>query len=164
MAQITVMGIGNILLSDEGFGVRVIEHLQQTCTFPPSVQLLDGGTLGMEMLRFLRETTHLLVIDAIDGGGQGGDFYHFTGAEVRSYFQDKVSMHELGLKDMLAVMEVLGQAPEEVVVMGIQPQSLELGLELTTVAAGQLPRAVQAVLAQLASWQVEVNTHAAIDR
>lgn len=156
-ASITVLGIGNILLSDEGFGVRAVEELLRRYRFPAGVQVLDGGTLGMDLLRFLTGTQRLLVIDAIAGDGPPGTFYRFAGDEVQAYFREKVSLHELGIKDVLAVLASTGRPVAEVVVVGIQPASLDVGLELTPVAAAALEGAVAAAVAELARWQVEVS-------
>lgn len=155
--QITVLGIGNILLRDEGFGVRAVEELLDRYRFPAAVQVLDGGTLGMDLLRFLTGTKRLVVVDAIAGGGPPGTFYRFAGDEVKAYFREKVSLHELGIKDVLAVLEATDRAVEEVIVLGVQPQSLDVGLELTPVVAAALPDTVAAVVAELARWQVEVT-------
>ncbi len=155
--QITVLGIGNILLRDEGFGVRAVEELLGRYRFPAAVQVLDGGTLGMDLLRFITGTKRLVVVDAIAGGGPPGTFYRFAGDEVKAYFREKVSLHELGIKDVLAVLEATDRAIEEVVVLGVQPESLDIGLELTPVAAAALPHTVAAVVAELARWQVEVT-------
>jgi len=156
-APITVLGIGNILLSDEGFSVRAVEELLRRYRFPAGVQVLDGGTLGMDLLRFLAGTQRLLVIDAIAGDGPPGTFYRFAGDEVQAYFREKVSLHELGIKDVLAVLASTGRPVAEVVVVGIQPASLDVGLELTPVAAAALEGAVAAAVAELARWQVEVS-------
>lgn len=154
MKQVTVLGIGNILLQDEGFGVRVVEELHRRYCFPNDVQVLDGGTLGMELLRFVAGTSKLLVIDAIGGGQAPGTFYRFTGDEVNTYFQDKVSMHELGIKDVLMALELLDKRIDEVVIIGVEPQTLELGLELTATVAGKVDETVAAVIDQLELWQV----------
>ncbi|MDR3565146.1 MAG: HyaD/HybD family hydrogenase maturation endopeptidase [Negativicutes bacterium] len=157
MIQTTVLGIGNILLQDEGFGVRVIEELQRRYQFPTAVQVLDGGTLGMDLLRFLTGTTRLLVVDAIAGGGPPGSFYYFSGNQVKAYFQEKVSLHELGIRDVLTVLEMLEKPIPEVVVLGVQPAVLDLGLELTPVVAATVEKTIAAVLTQLEEWQVEVT-------
>lgn len=154
MKQVTVLGIGNILLQDEGFGVRVVEELHRRYSFPDNVQVLDGGTLGMELLRFVDGTSKLLVIDAIGGGQAPGTFYRFAGDEVNMYFQEKVSMHELGIKDVLITLELLDKRVNEVVIIGVEPQTLELGLELTATVAGMVDETVAAVIDQLALWQV----------
>jgi hydrogenase maturation protease len=159
MKQTTILGIGNILLQDEGFGVRVIEEINRRYRFPDHVQVLDGGTLGMDLLRFITGANRLLVVDAIAGGGEPGDYFRFAGEEVKAYFKDKVSLHELGIKDVLAVLEVLGKPVEEVVVLGVQPQSLELCLELTPVVAAEIDKTVAAVVAELARWQIEVTAN-----
>ncbi|MBU2702373.1 hydrogenase maturation protease [Sporomusaceae bacterium BoRhaA] len=157
-ATITVLGIGNILLQDEGFGVRIIEKLHRRYQFSDAVQVLDGGTLGMDLLRFITGTTKLLVVDAISGGRPPGTFYRFAGNEVKAYFRDKVSLHELGIKDVLAVLEVLGEPIAEVVVIGVEAATavFEPGLELTPIVAGMVDKTVTAVIAQLKEWQVEL--------
>ncbi|MDR3591495.1 MAG: HyaD/HybD family hydrogenase maturation endopeptidase [Negativicutes bacterium] len=160
MKQITVLGIGNILLQDEGFGVRIIEELQRRYRFPEAVQVLDGGTLGMDLLRFIGGSEKLLVVDAIAGGGPPGSFYHLAGDDVKVYFSEKVSLHELGIRDVLAALEVLGQPVAEVVVLGVEPAVLDLGLELTPVVAAAVDETVAAVLAQLKDWRVEVAADA----
>ncbi|MBP2645344.1 MAG: hydrogenase expression/formation protein [Firmicutes bacterium] len=160
MAKTVVLGIGNILLQDEGFGVRVIEELLSRYSFPDDVDVLDGGTLGFELLGFITGVRRLLIVDAISGGGQPGTFYRFRGKEVQVYFKEKVSLHELGIKDVLAVLEMQGEVPDKVVVMGIEPESLELGLTMTPVAADMIEFVVQAVLKELNEWQVEVAEYA----
>ncbi len=157
MKQITVLGIGNILLQDEGFGVKIIEELQRRYRFADNLQLIDGGTLGMDLLRFITGTTNLLVVDAIDGGGAPGVLYRFTNDEVKAYFRNKVSLHELGIKDVLAVLEVLDEPIAEVVIIGVQPQVLELGLELTPIVASMMDKTIDAVIDQLKEWQSNVG-------
>lgn len=157
MKQITVLGIGNILLQDEGFGVKIIEELQRRYRFANNLRLIDGGTLGMDLLRFITGTTNLLVVDAIDGGGAPGSLYRFANDEVKAYFRNKVSLHELGIKDVLAVLEVLDEPIAEVVVIGVQPQVLELGLELTPIVASMMDKTIDAVIDQLKEWQINVG-------
>ncbi|EAX46611.1 hydrogenase expression/formation protein [Thermosinus carboxydivorans Nor1] len=156
MKQVTVLGIGNILLRDEGFGVRVVEELLRRHTFPPYVQVLDGGTLGMELLRFLTGTDRLIIIDAIAGDGPPGTLYEFKDQAVKSYFREKVSMHELGIQEVLASLEILGQPITEITVFGVQPASLDIGLDLSPPAVAAIDPVIARVVRQLESWQVEV--------
>lgn len=156
MKPITVLGIGNILLSDEGFGVRVVERLQAQYRFPETVQVLDGGTLGMDLLPFLMGTERLLIIDAIDGEKEPGGCYELSGAAVEAYFRDKVSMHELGIQDVLGVLNILEKPIQEVVICGIQPASLELCTEMTPLIQDAVEPMQARVLEILADWQVEV--------
>lgn len=157
MERITVLGIGNILLQDEGFGVRVIEQLRERYCFPAHVQVLDGGTLGLGLVRFLAGTDKLMVIDAIDGGGVPGTFYRFAGNEAKLYWQNKVSMHDLGLKDVLATLALLEQPVGEIIIMGVEPATLEVGLELSAPVRAMIDRALLEIMAQLAVWQVAAS-------
>lgn len=156
---ITVLGIGNILLSDEGFGVRVVERLLERYRFPDSVQVLDGGTLGMELLRFLTGTERLVIVDAVAGGGDPGTLYRFAGPEVRAYFREKISFHDLAISDVLAVLEATGHSLKEVVIVGVQPASLDIGLELTEDVEAAVVPTMDAIVGELAAWQVEVTVN-----
>lgn len=156
MKQITVLGIGNILMQDEGFGVRVVEQLLCQYTFPENIQVLDGGTLGMELLRFLVGTEHLILVDAVAGGLPPGSFYQFHNDEVKAYFKEKVSMHELGIQDVLAVLQVLEKSPKEIMILGVQPLAIDIGLEMTDVVNQRVEEAVEKVLLVLKEWEIEV--------
>lgn len=156
MEQITVLGVGNILMQDEGFGVRVVEQLLAQYSFPENVQILDGGTLGMELLRFLVGTDKLILVDAVNGGAPPGSCYQFNHDEVKAYFKDKVSMHELGIQDVLAVLEVLEKPAKEIKILGVQPLTVDIGLELTPLVAGVVESTVEKLLLVLQEWQVEV--------
>ena len=155
MAEITVLGIGNIILRDEGFGVTVVEALQREYDFPESVQVIDGGTLGAELMYFIEGTKKLIVIDAISGNGEPGTFFRFDGPAVQAYFQDKISMHELGIQDVLAALQVRDKAVAEVLVFGYQPFSLEAGVGLTPPMEALVEPAMEIVLEQLQNWQVQ---------
>ena len=155
MTEITVLGIGNIILQDEGFGVTVVEALQKEYIFPENVQVIDGGTLGAELMYFIEGTKKLIVIDAISGNCAPGTFFRFDAEAVQTYFQDKVSMHELGIQDVLAALQVMGKAVEDVVVFGYQPFSLEAGVGLTQKMAAFVAPAKEIVLEQLQNWQVQ---------
>lgn len=156
MEQITVLGVGNILMQDEGFGVRVVEDLLRRYNFPENVQVLDGGTLGMELLRFLIGTDKLLIIDAVSGQLSPGSIYEFDHDQVKAYFKEKVSMHELGIQDVLAVMEVLEKPAKEIRIIGVQPVTIDIGLALTPVVSQAVDNVVERALQMLVEWQVEV--------
>jgi hydrogenase maturation protease len=156
MNQITVLGVGNILMQDEGVGVRVVERLLRQYSFPPNVQVLDGGTLGMELLRFLVGTDKLILVDAVAGSLSPGAFYQFQNDEVKAYFKEKVSMHELGIQDVLAVMDVLEKPIQEIMILGVQPLAIDIGLEMTPLVAKTVENLVEKVLLALKNWQVEV--------
>ena len=158
--EITVLGIGNAVLQDEGFGVRAVEALDKTYDFPDNVQLLDGGTLGMELLRFVTGTKKLLVIDSINGGEAPGTIFCFRNSEVLAHFQDKLSVHEVGIQDVLALLEVTGKPIPEVTVLGAQPFAVEAGVSLTEEMAGLLPEITQRALGQLTDWGISYQKKA----
>lgn len=156
MKEITVLGVGNILMQDEGIGVRVVEQLLCQYTFPPNVQVLDGGTLGMELLRFLVGTDKLILVDAVAGNLPPGSLYQFRNDEVKAYFKEKVSMHELGIQDVLSVMDVLEKPVQEIMILGVQPLTIDIGLEMTPLIGKTVEIIVQKVLLALKNWRVEV--------
>ena len=156
MRQITVLGVGNILMQDEGFGVRVVEQLLKQYSFPQNVQILDGGTLGMELLRFLIQTDKLILVDAVDGSLPPGSLYHFQNNEVKAYFKEKVSMHELGIQDVLAIMDVMEKPIQEIMILGVQPLTVDIGLEMTPIVAEKVDEIGEQILLVLHEWQVEV--------
>ena len=154
MAKTVVLGVGNILLSDEGFGVRVAEALSQRFRFPDAVEVLDGGTLGIELMRFLDGAQRLILIDAIHGA-EPGSFRIIHGDDVRLYFQEKVSLHEMGIQEVLASLVVMEKPIAEIVVIGVVPQSLEIGLDLTPLVASRIDEATDSVIRQLHDWGLE---------
>ncbi|EIW17237.1 MULTISPECIES: HyaD/HybD family hydrogenase maturation endopeptidase [Pelosinus] len=156
MKQITVLGVGNILMQDEGFGVRVVEQLLKQYSFPQNVQILDGGTLGMELLRFLIETDKLILVDAVAGSLPPGSLYHFQNNEVKAYFKEKVSMHELGIQDVLAILDVMEKPVQEIRILGVQPLTVDIGLEMTPIVAEKVDVIIEQILLVLHEWQVEV--------
>ena len=156
MAKTVVLGVGNILLSDEGFGVRVAEALSQRFRFPDAVEVLDGGTLGIELMRFLDGAQRLILIDAIHGS-EPGSFRIIQGDDVRLYFQEKVSLHEMGIQEVLASLVVMEKPIAEIVVIGVVPQSLEIGLDLTPLVASRIDEATDSVIRQLHDWGLECS-------
>lgn len=152
--EITVLGIGNVVLQDEAFGVRMAELLSAKYTFPANVQVIDGGTLGMELLRFVTGTKKLLVIDSINGGAEAGTLFRFANEAVMEHFQDKLSVHEVGIQDVLALLSVTGKAIPDVVVLGAQPYRVEAGVELTQEMAALMPAVEKQALEQLRAWGI----------
>ena len=153
-AEITVLGIGNTILSDEGFGVRVVEFLQKNYTFPDNVQLLDGGTLGVELMHFVVGTSKLLIIDSIDGGCKGGEIFHLLDDEILNHFTQKISVHEVGIQDILTMLEITGKKIPHVELLGAQPFSLDVGTNLTPPMQKLLPIFAKKTLEILTAWNV----------
>ena len=153
--EITVLGIGNIILSDEGFGVRVVEFLQKNYAFPDNVQLIDGGTLGVELIHFVAGTSKLLIIDSIDGGTEAGKMFHLRGDEILNHFTQKISSHEVGIQDILTMLEITDKKIPCVELIGVQPYSIDAGINLTPQMQKLLPVFAEKALKILTDWKVD---------
>ena len=156
VSEVTVLGVGNTILSDEGFGVRVVEYLQKNFNFPDNVQLIDGGTLGVELLHFVTGTQKLLIVDSIDGGVATGTTFHLIGDEIRKHFAQKISAHEVGIQDVLTMLELTGKLPH-VELIGAQPFSLEAGTQLTPQMSKLVSLFADKAVEILRSWNLEVT-------
>ena len=129
--SILVLGLGNILLSDEGVGVRIVEALDAAHELPAEVEVLDGGTSGMDLLDLVAERDCLIVADAINADQPAGNVIRLEDDDIRMLFETRFSPHQLGLSDMLAALRLVGKAPRRVIVVGVVPQNLSLGMELS---------------------------------
>jgi len=151
------MGIGNLIMSDDGAGVHVIRHLGKHYRFPPEVTLLDGGTLGLDLLPRLEGVDRLLIIDAIETGDPPGTLARMSGDEIPVVMETKLSPHQMGLKDLLAVAMLQGYSPPEMVLVGIQPENIDLGLELSPKVSARFDELVHMVLRELGNWGIKLE-------
>jgi hydrogenase maturation protease len=150
-----VLGLGNILLGDEGVGVRVVERLLERYHFPEEVLVMDGGTLGLDLLPYVEEASRLVVVDAVQARKPPGTLIRLTGTEIPTFLDaSKVSPHQEGLQDLLAVATLKGYLPGEVIFWGAQIESLGVGLELSPVVAAQVEPLADNVLTELARWGI----------
>jgi hydrogenase maturation protease len=149
-----VLGLGNILLGDEGVGVRVVERLQELYEFPQEVQVLDGGTLALDLLPYVEDADRLLVIDALEMSAEPGTTARLEGDEVPAFLSVKISPHQMGLADLLAAARLRGLYPEELVLWGVQPGVLDVGLKLSPPVAAQVEVLVEKTLAELRQWGI----------
>ncbi|MFI5301786.1 MAG: HyaD/HybD family hydrogenase maturation endopeptidase [Polyangiales bacterium] len=147
--RVVVLGVGNLLLSDEGVGVRCIEALERDARVPSSVRLIDGGTSTHELLEDLEDLDVLILVDAVLAGRAPGTLLRLEGAEIPAAFSSKLSPHQHGINDLLASLTLLGRAPREVVLFGVEPASLSLSLELSPIVATAMPALVERVLREL---------------
>ncbi len=150
--NILVLGLGNALMSDDSIGVRAVERLQQEYRFPEGVKVVDGGTLGLDLLPFIEETDQLLIIDALEMKAEPGSVFRLEGEEVPRAFASKLSVHQMGLQDLLAVADLQGYSPRELVFWGVQPASIEMTMELSPAVAAAMDELVQSVVDELDKW------------
>jgi hydrogenase maturation protease len=155
--NILVMGIGNLLLQDEGAGVRAVEEFERRFETPECVELLDGGTSGIELLRYIQGRDVLILIDVVRNGDPWGTLTRFEGADVPALFQKKISPHQLGISDLLATSRLTDSMPEKVVLFGIEPKSIDTGLELTAEIAGNIPRLTELVADELRALGLRIE-------
>ncbi len=156
MAETLVLGLGNTLLADEGVGVRVIEHLLERYDFPEGVLVMDGGTLGLDLLPYLEDASRLVVVDAVQTRKPPGTLSRLAGKEIPVFLDaSKVSPHQEGLQDLLAVAALKGYLPDEMVFWGVQVASLAVSLELSPAVAAQVDALGNKVLEELAHWGIE---------
>jgi hydrogenase maturation protease len=153
-----VLGLGNILLGDEGVGVRVVERLLERYQFPEEVLVMDGGTLGLDLLPYVEDAARLLVVDAAQARKPPGTLIRLTGDEIPIFLDaSKVSPHQEGLQDLLAVAALKGYLPGEVVFWGVQVGALGVSLDLSPAVAEQVDVLVEKVLAELAGWGLRAD-------
>lgn len=149
--RILVLGVGNILLHDEGVGVKAVDKLQAEYDFSDNVQLFDGGTLGLRLLDPISEADHLIVVDCVRNGHPPGTLYRFTMEDFERRLTFKNSLHQLDLVETLAFAEIVGNRPSTVVV-GIEPENiLPWGMELTEVVQARLDEMCSKVLEEIAA-------------
>lgn len=150
--NILVLGLGNALMNDDALGVLAVERLQQEYRFPDGVKVVDGGTLGLDLLPFIEDADQLLIIDALEMKAEPGSVFRLEGEEVPRAFASKLSVHQMGLQDLLAVADLQGYAPRELVFWGVQPESIEMRMELSPSVAAAMDELIQSIVDELEKW------------
>jgi hydrogenase maturation protease len=150
---VLVLGIGNVLWADEGFGVRAVEALHEAYAMPAQVRLLDGGTQGLNLLQPVVEAGAVLVFDAIDFGLAPGELRVLRNREVPAWSATKMSLHQQSFQELLAVADLMGQFPPRLTLIGVQPERLtDFGGSLSDSVKAQLQRALDLAVAELTAW------------
>lgn len=154
--HITILGIGNTLYTDEGLGVYALPPLEKLYGVDEQVELVDGSTDGMSLLGPVEDTDYLIVLDAINAGKEGGHIIQLQGDEIPAYYGVKMSIHQLGFQEVLLASKLRERYPKNIVMIGMQPTSLELGIGLSETNEAQLPELVQLVEMQVNKWKNEL--------
>ncbi len=157
-----ILGIGNILWADEGFGVRAVEELHRQYCFDDSVRLMDGGTQGLYLVHHVQAADCLVVFDAIDYGLPPGELKLVEGDAVPHFMgAKKLSLHQTGFQEVLAMAQMLGHYPEELLLVGVQPVQLDdYGGGLRPLTRSRIPAAIDAALAWLAERGIQAQRRA----
>jgi hydrogenase maturation protease len=149
-----VIGTGNTIHRDDGAGVHALRRLLADPRLPDNVELVDGGTRGLELLADVHDCARLLLLDAIDVGEKPGTVIRMTADDLRG-LPGGASVHQLGLGDLLATLPLISDAPTEVVLLGIQPAETEWGTELSPSVEASLGQLVDAAIEQLLLWSYD---------
>ena len=164
-SEVLVLGIGNLLWADEGFGIRCVEQLAAEWDVPAGVQVMDGGTQGLYLLPYVQAARRLIVFDAIDYGLPPGTMKRVEGDEVPRFMgAKKMSLHQTGFQEVLAAAALTDQLPESLLLIGVQPEELEdYGGSLRAPVKARLGEAVGMAVAQLADWGFAPTRRASAD-
>jgi len=151
--RVVVVGVGNLLLKDEGIGIHAVKSLQDI-DLPPDVQLIDGGT-SPDLIAYTRAGDKLIIVDAAKAGGEPGTIYRFQPGDLSGEEGTLVSAHELGIEHNLRLMSLTGNEPGEIIIIGVEPKEIEWGTELSAELRHRLPEIVKTVLGEIG---IDANT------
>lgn len=149
------MGLGNILLGDEGVGVHVINKLREEWSFSPEIEIIDGGTLGLDLLPYLEKYSKILIVDAVEFGKEPGYISILSDTEIIKSLGKKFSVHHIGLSDILFACQLVNIKPDEVIIIGIQPKSLDVGIEMTDEICCRIPDLTEMIIHNLTKWGIK---------
>lgn len=161
-SRICVLGLGNLMRTDDAAGMLALRRLTGDARFPRDVEVVEGETLGLDLLHGVYGVSHLLVLDAVDTGAAAGTVTRFQGQEVIDLPTSK-SVHLLGLSDLIQVLRLMGAPPMEIVLLGVQPESTEWGTVLTAGVEAAQESLIEAALVQLEDWRASLRDEAVGD-
>lgn len=141
-----ILGLGNVLCGDDGLGVAAVEDLMRTYHVPPGVRTLDGGTLGLSLLSWVTGAEAVLLVDAVRGDEPPGTLVRLSGEEVAPAVRDRLSVHQIGVADLLDGLRLLERMPPRLRLVGLVPATLELEYGLSPAVRQQLPRLVDLIV------------------
>jgi hydrogenase maturation protease len=147
-----VIGLGNPLMGDDGLGLAALARLREAPGLPAGIELVDGGTWGMNLLPIIEGADRVMLLDAIRTGAAPGTVHELARAEIPAALVHKLSPHQIDMREVLALGVLRGTLPAELVAIGIEPAIVEMQLELSPVAEAALPALLDQVLARLAAW------------
>ena len=147
-----VLGLGNVLLEDDGVGAAAVTLLRDQYQFPLGVHVLDGGTLGLSLLPYLEDADALILVDAIRADGPPGSFVRLEGEDVPPAVATRLSPHQIGVADLLDGARWLGRYPKRVVLLGLVPESMELAVGLSPQVARALPGLIGRIIEEVSAF------------
>lgn len=150
--SILILGVGNILLRDEGVGVRIVEKIKNEFPLPDEVEVVDGGTLGLRLVPYLEDREAVFIIDAINCKAKPGEFFQIEAEDIDDiYNARKISPHQIGLREILSISKLQNILPKRICLFGIQPQIVDIGLELSDIVSSKLDELIEKLLKEVTS-------------
>lgn len=150
--DITVLGIGNTIYSDEGIGVHLLTHVEKALKDFSNVTIIEGATDGMRLLGPIEETNHLIILDAINAGKEPGEVIVLEREEIPAYYGIKMSIHQIGFQEVLGAAQLLEKLPEHMIMFGVQPEVLDFGVGISDSVQKQIPTLVDLVKKKVEEW------------
>lgn len=156
--KIAILGLGNILLQDEGVGVHTIEAFKKDFIFPENVQLIDGGTMGLDLISFIEGMDKILIVDAVHIKKAPGTIVIIEDEEIPSFISAKLSVHQIAFPDVISALRLLGITPAKMTLVGIQPDNIGIGLDMSDVLKKNFKRLINTVMERLNEWGVKIKS------
>ena len=163
--DVLILGLGNLLCGDDGAGVIVAHRLRRDYAMPPNVRVVDGGTLGLDLLALVAASDRVILVDAVRGDGPPGTLVRLAGDDVAPAVYEQLSVHQIGVSDLLGGVALCDDYPDEVVIVGVVPEMTSLAYGCTPAVEAALPALADNVIAELArmGYEVERRAEAAAD-
>jgi hydrogenase maturation protease len=156
-SNIAIFGIGNLLQRDEGVGVHLINQLEKDYSFSPRINLIDGGTMGTDLLHYLEQNDKIIILDAVNFNEPPGFIGVIKNDDILRRLNTKLSIHHLGIRDVLSSARLLDIEPSEIYLIGIQPKNIEMGTDLTDEIKQKTSKMIEEAIKKLREWGVNVQ-------
>ena len=157
--DVTILGIGNLLMGDEGVGIHVIQTLEESYTFAPKINLIDGGTTGLDLIPYFEDCKKMILVDAVDFQKEPGYIGTLFNEEIHYRFNTKLSLHHAGLADVLSVIKLIDIPSPDMMLIGVQPQIVEIGIDLSNTIADKMGQVLATIIKKLDEWGIECKTN-----
>ncbi len=144
-----LIGLGNLIMGDEGIGVQAINAIRQRYSFEPPVEVVDGGTLGLDLLLYFEQRDAVVIVDAVNFGKEPGYIGLLRDDEVPAQINTKLTVHHIGLSDILSSLKLLGKSPKRITLVGIQPESIEFSLNLSSTLKARFQELIETTIKEI---------------
>ncbi len=154
MEKTLILGVGNPLMSDEGLGIEAVRMLLDRYRFSENIEIVDGGTQGLELLQYFDNVKNLIIIDAVySKNKKAGEILKIPKEKIKYYLKTKMSVHDIGLEDVISALDLLDKLPEKIVIIGMIPEKIEFSYGLSDTVNKKLPFLIKEVLKQIKEWK-----------